>query len=500
MGRMTGMAVAAAALLAAMGPAVAQTLEIATGESPVGLDPHVATAFSTVLINSVIYEGLTGIDSALQVAPDLAESWTVSEDGLTYVFTLRPNVMFHDGSRMTPADVVATIRRVLDPATGSPYASRLDMIADAAVTGDRQVTLTLKTPSAPLLSQLAAISIIPAAAATGGTDLQRAPIGTGPFALREWAPDTYLDLVRTPSYWQDGLPKLDGVRFNIVPEASTRQVGLTSGSYQMLPNIDAATALTLEGVPNVSVLETTDLAYTLVGMNVARPPFDDIRVREALNLALDRDEIVEAAYFGRGVPGGPLSPALQAWALPVTDFPCYATDPERAKALLTEAGHTAPLAVTLNVLGSNQTVLDVAQVVQAQLGAGGFEVSLNVQEQGAFIQDWRNGNFAGFVSINGGNPDPDSYFYRTFRTGGSTNVFKFSDVEVDRMLDEGRRTLDPAAREAIYNDVQKRLACDGPIAHLVYGQLFTAIGPGVTGYEMIGTRSARYLRQTERAP
>ena len=111
-----------------------------------------------------------------------------------------------------------------------------------------------------------------------------------------------------------GLPKLDGVKFNIVPESATRQVGISSGQYAMLPNIDAATALQLKGKPSVKLAETLELAYTLIGLNTSKPPFDNAKVREAVNYALNRDEIVAAALFGAGVPGGPLSPALKDWA------------------------------------------------------------------------------------------------------------------------------------------------------------------------------------------
>ena len=490
-----------AAVAAVLGGSMAgaQTLEIATDQSPVGLDPHVATSFATVLVNGSVYEGLTSVDKDLKVVPELAESWTISPDGLTYVFTLRSGAKFHDGAPVTPADVAASFARVRDPKTGSPYASRIDMVKAVEATGDRQVTVTLSTPSAPFLANLPAIAIVPAAAATGGIDLQRKTDGTGPFTLKEWVPDTYLLLAKNQGYWQQGLPKLDAVKINIVPEASTRQVGISGGTYQMLPNVDPTTAATLEGTPGVTLLETPDLSYTLVGMNVSKPPFDNPKVREALNTAIDRAQIVEAAYFGKGQPGGPLSPALKDWALPVADYPCYAADPDKAKALLAEAGQALPLKATMNVLGSNQNVVDVAQVVQAQLNAAGFDITLNVQEQGTFIQDWRNSNFQIFASVNGGNVDPDGYLYRTFRTGGSTNVFKYSDAAVDKLLDDGRTTLDPAKRRAIYDDLQKRLACDGPIAHLVYGQLFTAVRDGVTGYEIVGNRSTRSLRQTSLA-
>ena len=302
------------ALAAAMQPARAQVLEIATDQSPVGLDPHVATAFSTALITSTIYEGLTAIDKDLHVVPALAASWTISPDGLTYTFRLRRGAAFHSGRDVTAQDIIANIGRVRDPKTASPFASRL--------------MITLDAPSAPFLVQLASLAI---ADPNSFAALGRRPDGTGPFRFRDWVPDTYIALERHPAYWDKGLPYLSGLQFNIVPESATREAGIASGTYRLLPSLDGATAAALAGKPGVKLLEVQDLAYSLVGVNTSKPPFDKPEVREALNLAIDRAQLVQAAYYGRGVPGGPLSPALTHWALPVSDFPCYRPDPAAAK-------------------------------------------------------------------------------------------------------------------------------------------------------------------------
>ncbi|MBI3498110.1 MAG: ABC transporter substrate-binding protein [Proteobacteria bacterium] len=484
-------AVLAIALAAAPLGASAQTLEIATDASPSGLDPHVATAFATILVNGNLYEGLTAIDKDLRVVPSLAESWSVSPDQLTYTFKLRAGVIFHDGQTMTAKDVTASIDRVLDKATGSPIASRFNMIASSAADASGFV-IKLTEPSAPFLAQLSGLAILPA---THG-DLARTAVGTGPFKLVEWVPDTYLRLAKHDQYWEKGLPKLAALKINIVPEASTRQVGIASGTYHMIPTLDAQTALTLKGNANVRLIQAQDLAYTLIGLNVSKPPFDNAKVREAVNVAIDRGKVVQAAYFGQGVAGGPLSPALTDWATPVDKFSCYKPDAAKAKALLKDAGIAGELAVTINVLGSIQVVKDVAQVVQAELNQAGFKASLNVQEQGKFIQDWRNSAFEAFASTNGGNVDPDDYLNRTFRTGGSTNVFKYSNAGLDKLLDDGRRTTDKAQRQKIYTEAQQVLACQGPISHVAYGTLFTAVRSNVKGYELIATRSTRYLRET----
>jgi peptide/nickel transport system substrate-binding protein len=475
----------------------AQVLEIATDQSPVGLDPHVATAFSTALIASNIYEGLTAIDADLRIVPALAESWTISPDGLTYEFRLRAGATFHNGRAVTPQDIIANIERVRDPKTASPFASRFTGIKSMEAIGTNGLRLTLDAPSAPLLAQLASLAIVaPESVATLG----RQPVGTGPFKFREWVPDTYIVLDRNPAYWQQGLPYLAGLKFNIVPESSTREAGIASGTYRLLPVVDAAAAASLDGKPGVKLMQTQDLAYSLVGLNTSKPPFDKPAVREAFNLAIDRAQLVQAVYFGRAVPGGPLSPALSEWALPVSEFPCYKPDPAAAQQKLRDAGITGKLKVTLNVLGSLQQVVDVAQVVQAQLNKAGFDVQLNVQEQGKFIADWRATNFEGFVSLNSGGPDPDDYFGRAFQTGGATNVFKYSNPELDKLLIAGRAETIPAARKKIYDQAQRILACTGPAINLAYGTLFAAVRSDVQGFAPMATRSLRTLREAKIGP
>ena len=478
------------------GAASAQVLEVAVDASPVGLDPHRATAFSTFqMINGTIYEGLTSIDKDLRVQPGLAASWTVSADGKTVTFKLRPGMTFHDGSKVEAADVVSTINRVLSKEIASPLASRLAALDTATAPDATTVVLNLKEPSAPLLISIATIAIVPRSMEAEKEALQRMPIGTGPFKFKEWQANGFVALEKNASYWRAGTPKLDGIKFNIVPESATRQVGISSGQYAMLPNIDAATALQLKGKPGVKLAETLELAYSFVGVNTSKPPFDNAKVREAVNYALNRGEIITAALFGAGVPGGPLSPALKDWATATSEFACYKHDPAKAQALLKEAGHTAPVAITINVL-PRQDIRDIAQVVQAQLNKAGFKVELKNQEMGQFIQDWRNSNFDMFASTNAGSPDPDDYFFRTFRSGGSTNVFKYSNPELDGVLDSARTMQDAAARKTAYDKAQRILACDGPIMHIAYGQLFTALRTNVTGFEIIANRSLTTLSDT----
>ncbi len=481
-------------------PAGAQVLQIAIDQFPGALDPHTATAGSSQLVDSTIYEGLTAIDADLHVVPALAQSWSVSADGLTYVFRLRTDARFHDGGPVRPADVVASVARVCDPNIGSPLAARFAMIAKVEPDGAAGVRFTLIASSAPFLSRLATLAIVPEAARQGRLDLAKQPDGTGPFRFKEWASNRIIALDRNEAYWQVGLPKLLSLRFNIVPEAATRQIGLTGGTYQVLPGIGPATAEQLQEAPGVRVLATPDLAYSLIGLNAAMPPFDQPEVREALDYAIDRGQIVRAAYSGKAAPAGPLSPALKDWALPTSDFPCYRHDPERAKALLRDAGLRLPVKVTLNVLSGIQQMMDLAGVVQAQAREAGFEITLNVQDEGRFVQDRRAGDFQAFAAINGGGPDPDDYFGPTFQTGGAANVYKFSNPKLDQLLIDARAVSDPAKRKPLYDEAQRILACHGPVIHLAYGTLFSAERSDVRGFRITPTRSLRGLRGASVAP
>ncbi|MEM6429980.1 MAG: ABC transporter substrate-binding protein [Deinococcota bacterium] len=478
-----------------LGLATAQegTLELAVDQSPVGLDPHVVTAFSSFAVLGQIYDGLVEINANLQVEPGLATSWDISDDGLTYTFTLREGVTFHNGRPFTAEDVVYSFERIMDEATGSPQASRFSQVTSAEATDDFTVVFTLSESFAPFLGNTANLSVV-AREVAESEDLSQVAVGTGPFTLAEVVPDTYVLLEAFDGYYRADEPKLAALRYNVVPEAATRAAGLRTGTYHLLPDVDPATAQTLEGTSGVTILSTQDLAYSLLGFNTTVEPFDDPRVREAINLIINREEIVEAVYFGQAVPGGPLSPGLSDWALDTSAYSCYQYDLDRAAALLEDAG-ASDLSFEILSFGTNRIVSDATQVIQAQLVDAGIDATINIEEFGNFVQRWRNSDFDTFVSLNGGNADPDGYLYRTFHSTGATNIYQFNSSEVDALLDQGRRQTSFDERSATYTELQELLACTGPVVHVAYGTLLSAVRDNVAGFEQMPTRSLRSLRE-----
>src|SRR6056297_408457 len=485
-------------VLVAAVPALAQEgpLEVAVDQAPVGLDPHLVTAFSSFVVIQNIYDGLVEFDADLQVQPALATSWEISDDGLTYDLQLRDDVVFHNGRPMTAEDVVYSFERIMAEETGSPQASRFAQVTGAEATGEHAVRFTLEAPFAPFLGNLSRLAVVPREVVEAEGDLQRVAVGTGAFMLEEVVPDTYVRLVANPDYYRAGQPQLAALRYNVVPEASTRAAGLRTGSYHLLPDVDPATAQTIQGAPGVELLEVQDLAYTLLGMNVARAPFDDPAVRRATNLDIHREEIVTAVYSANAAPSGPLTHGLAQWALDTDEFACYDHDPDAARALLADAGYADGFELEILTFGTIKVVSDLAQVLQAQLTEVGIDTTVNVAEFGTFVQDWRNSDFQAFVSLNGGNADPDGYLYRTFHSTGATNVYQYDDGTVDTLLDRGRTTADDAARFATYAELQRILACQGPVAHIAYATLFSGVRENVDGFRQMPTRGMRYLRET----
>lgn len=472
-------------------------LKVGITQQVLNLDPHVATAFSSFRVMEHIYEGLLRFDNQLQLQPALAESWTISSDGREYTFKLRQGVKFHDGTPLTAEDVKYSFERVLDPETNSPQRSRIALIEGIEVLSPTEIKFTLSEPFAPFLDTMPLIYIVPQNFEERVSDPKVNTLGTGPFKLAEFGPDV-VRLVRNEAYWDDGLPYLDEVIIRQIPDPSTLRSALRTGQLDLIFGfgVDVTTAGAFAGLPEFKVISVPGLNYSLLGIQNARKPFDDVRVRQALSLAIDRQQIAEIVYFGRAAVAGPLPPAVAKWdPLPPSELPNYTRDVEKAKALLEEAGATG-LTFKIMPIPTVPETIQIAQVIQEQLKDVGVEAEVESVDFATFLQRWRESDFDTFVSLNGGATDPDIHLFRHIHSTGSTNVFKFNDAKVDELLERGRTTTDFEARKGIYRELQIRIAEQVPFLFLTYPEVFAVMKADVKDFALLPSQSIVSLRET----
>lgn len=468
-------------------------LIIGKGQEAVGFDPGNVTATSSFDLIVVAYERLVRFDESGEVLPELAESWEMPDD-LTYVFTLRRNVTFHNGKTLTADDVKFTFDRIMDEANASPWASQFEPVDEIEATDGQTVTFRLNAPYGPFLATLSAAyaSILPN---DENIDFQSEMVGTGPFLLESWEQDTETVMVAHTAYWNPEVPKLETVRWRILPDEPARLAAVRTGEIHLTAIADPLTVESATESEGVRVLEQETTDYYLLGLNTAEAPFDDVNVRRALSLAIDREAIVEAVFFGRGQVTGPLVPTLGDWAQPAEQLPTYQVDREKAKSLLEEAGQS-DLSFTILVGSLYQEFVNIALVIQDQLSEIGVTAELEQVEWSTFIDRWKERDFESFVSFNGSGNDPDRALYPAFITDGSVNAFQFSDEEVDRLLESGRTTTDREARQTIYQNLEVVLAESAPAIFISTRVSFFAVREAVRGFQPTAVQTWDTLDQT----
>ena len=475
-----------------------KTLTIGVDQEAVGLDPHIVTAFSSMRRIDLLYNRLVRLDENLAIVPDLAESWEIP-DNLTYVFHLRQGVMFHNGREMTADDVQYSLERIMDPKTASPGSSYLSLVESVDVVDTYTVQLTLSAPLASLLNALTSnnLSIVPKEEVEANGNLQKIAVGTGPFMLEEWVADNSMTLVKNPNYFEEGAPLLDKVIFRVIPEEASLLAGIKSGALDMATINDGAIIRQAKKDKQVVVASKPGINIRTFGFNTERKPFDDVRVRQAVALALNRTEIVLMAEFGMGQPTGPIPVSATKWAIPVSELPLYTPDHEKARKLLADAGYPQGLSFNIVCSSTYEGGLAVAQVIQSELKNIGVDVHLEVIEWGAYIDRWVKRDFDSMVELRGGSGEPDRFLYRTLHSTGGVNNFMYKDEELDRLLDLGRAQTNPAERKVTYDAVQKLLSEKAPVNFLYCPSENHVLRSSVEGFKQVGNGSLYYITHTQ---
>jgi peptide/nickel transport system substrate-binding protein len=478
------LSLAVAALLTAFGSAAfAQTppnvLVVGQIAEPKSLDPSVDTAVNDFRILMNIYDGLVRYkDGTLQPEPALAKSWEISDDGLTYTFHLRSGVKFHDGSPFNAEAVKFTFDRMLDKNnpyydTGPfPLAFFFSSIDTVTAPDDMTVVFKLKEPYAPFLSNLAypaGLIVSPAAVKKYGKDFGRHPSGTGAFKFDSWESNSKVVITRNDDYW-DGAPPLDAVVYRPITDANTRVAEMLSGGLDVMVEVPPDSLAQFQNNKDFKVYEQAGPHVWFLILNVKDGPFSNKLVRQAANYAINKKAIVDNILQGTAqVAAGPTPPAF-AWAYDDKLQP-YPYDPEKAKALLKQAGYNGQQ-VTFYVTQGGSGMLDpqaMGTAIQADLEAVGMKVKIESYEWNTFLGKVNPGleGKADMAEMAWMTNDPDTLPFLTLRTGafpdkGGFNSGYYSNPKVDALLEKARTSTDQAERAQLYKQMQEIVHDDAP--------------------------------------
>lgn len=460
---------------------------------PRSLDPALSTDVPTGRAVSYIFDGLTVFTPDAQVVPGLAERWDVSPDGSRYTFHLRRGVTFTDGTPLRAAHVVASWQRALDPATKGGRAEPLQPIRGAPDFADGKAR-TISGLSAPndstVVVQLAEplgifpkLLAMPVAAIVPPNMRPEQPVGTGPWRLVEWKHDDYLLFARNENYW-GGAPAADSLRARIISEPSTAVAEFESGAVDVLRVPEGETQQWQENESKRELLHSASaLQLVYVGINVTRGPLRDVRVRQAINLAVDRGLILQRLVAGRGrLAAGVIPPSL---AGADTSRAPYPFDLARAKQLLTEAGFANGIDVDLWV-GSNPVQGRIAETIQAYLNEAGIRTEIVQRESAAAREAARNGQtdmilkdwYADY-------PDAENFLYPLLHSaneGVGGNVSFFADPDFDRIVTQARRESDEAKRNELYRQADSIAFVKAPMMFLYFYNDLYAVQPWIEGF------------------
>ncbi len=498
------------------GTAQAATLVYCSEGSPEGFNPSLYTAGTTFDASSrAMFNTLTEFEyGTTNLIPGLAESWEVSDDGLEYTFTLRQDVQFHSTDSFTPTrpmnadDVIHTFERQLladnpyHDLSGGQYEyfqsmGMPDLLASIERVDDHTVRFVLNEPEAPFLANLAmdfasimSLEHAEAMTAAGTPDeIDLRPVGTGPFQLVDYQLDATIRYRGFADYWE-GAPQIDQLIFSITPDASVRYAKLLAGECHVMPYPNPADIAEMQDNPDVNVMEQEGLNVGYLAFNTEREPFDDPRVRQALNLAVNKEAIIDAIFQGAGrAATNPIPPTIWSYNEDVEDYPY---DPEAARALLAEAGFPDGFETDIWAMPVqrpyNPNARRMAEIVQADWAAVGVTAEIVTYEWGEYLSRSRDGEHdTVLLGWTGDNGDPDNFLYVLLGCDAAVsgaNRARWCHDPFNDLLLEAKRTIDVAERTRLYEEAQVIFKEEAPWITIAHSVVYMPMRNEVQGYRI----------------
>ena len=453
------------------------------------LDPHATNDTVSSSIHFHLYSTLVGLDEEGNIIGNLAESWEYADD-TTLKVKIKEGVKFHDGSEVKASDVKFSIER---EKTGARTAYLVEKVTEVEVVDDYNVIIHLSAADSSLLFSLAQAnsSILPEKLVTEqGDKFFENPIGSGPMKFQEWVPNDHLVMTRNEEYFE-GAPAANTLTWRIIPEGSSRTIALENGEIDLLAGVDAVdVSRVLENDQLESkLIDNTGVEY--LGFNFQKKHFDDIRVRQAIAYGINKEDIVEVVYEGRGeVANTVLSPAIPGRNESIEGYPY---NPEKAKELLKEAGQEN-LSFTIKTSGDARN--RQAQLIQANMAEIGVTVDIELLDWGAYLEAINGGNMETYIiSWSNSTMDPAESLTPLFHSknwGPTGNRMYYKNDEVDKLLDEMVATNDSAKRMELVNKIQELVVADCPQATMCSKKVCVAYQKGIQGVKIMPNEQQRY--------
>ena len=494
----TGAAVVIVGLLLTLGISSAgyaaqKTLSLALESDPTNIDPRFGTDVNSARVYQIVCNSLIQKDAKSNLVPDLAERWE-NPDAKTYIFYLKKGIKFHDGSELTAEDVKFTFESILDPEMNSPKAAPYQQLESIEVIDSYTIKFTLKEVFSPFLIEMVQpILSKKAAEAQKDGKFTEHLVGTGPFKLVEWKHDEKVVFAANPDYFE-GVPKIEQVVFKIIPDDMVRFLELKRGDIDFVQN-----ALQPDMVPvaketkGLKVVTQESVLIYYLGFNLEDPILSDVKIRQAMAYAIDRQLIIDHLLDGQAsLATGLLSPSNWAYE---PDVKTYSYDPEHAKALLDEAGYPdpdgdgpEPRFTIVYKTSTNALRIRIGEVLQDQFKQVGIEVSeIQTFEWAKFYQDIVDGNFQIYTLRWVGITEPDilhSIYHSSMMPPDGRNRGRYVNAKIDELTEQGRLELTVDGRKAIYSEAQQILAEELPYIFLWYPHNIVVMNEKLQGFTL----------------